>query len=245
LATQRVIIDGKWTTKSEWNDTTEIQLLQGNLAPGPGYFRIKHDSSWLYLLADLPGDTQAEYSMAKGHGDYMQVFIDPLNDDGSKVRTDDHEYEAWYSNAKWNGIYPAHMELVAQEWTGTKWSKNLWSSTEDLNAKIGNDTGNSPHPPSPHVVAEFRIPLSIIKGTTFGFFMRYVDSSESEAMHWYWPGGGIWIQAHTPNTWGSVNLSRVAVPEFSGAWLVVTAVMFAVALIFRSRKLRDGSPKTS
>jgi hypothetical protein len=65
LATQPVTIDGKWTTKSEWNDTAETKLLvEGTLE---GYFRIKHDSSWLYVLADLPGDTLS-YSLAKQHG---------------------------------------------------------------------------------------------------------------------------------------------------------------------------------
>ena len=74
-------------------------------------------------------------------------------------------------------------DLVAREWTGTDW----WSSTTDLDAKTGIDTDNSPHSPSGNVVVECRTPLSM-KDTTFGFFTRYVDSTEADAMHWYWPG---------------------------------------------------------
>ena len=228
LATQPVTIDGKWTTKSEWNDTAETKLLvEGTLE---GYFRIKHDSSWLYVLADLPGDTQLSYSAAKKHGDYAQVFFDPLYNDGSKPRTDDYKYAAWYNKTG--------TELVAREWAGTDWSDNWWSSTADLDAKIGMDTGNSPHSPPAHVVVEFRVPLGIIKGTTFGFFIRAVDSSEADTMHWYWPGPVTGDQEYAPNTWRTVNLSSIAIPEFSSSWLIAAVTVLMVVAFTRAHRKR-------
>jgi hypothetical protein len=228
LATQPVTIDGKWTTKTEWNDTAETKLLVGSGAL-EGYFRIKHDSSWLYVLVDVPGDTQVEYSVAKDHGDYAQIFFDPLYNDGSKPRTDDYKYAAWYNTT-------GGTDLVAREWAGTDWGANWWSSTSDLDATIGMDNGNSPHSPSPHVVVEFRVPLSIIKGTTFGFFIRYVDSTEADALHWYWPGPTAVDQEYAPNTWGTVNLSNIAVPEFSSSWLIAAATVLMVLALNRAHK---------
>lgn len=230
LATQPVTIDGKWTSTSEWNDTAETKLL---VSPGTleAYFRIKHDSSWLYVLVDVPGDTQVEFSVVKDHGDYSQIFFDPLYNDGSKPRTDDYKYAAWYNKT-------GGTDLVAREWAGTDWGDNWWSSTADLDAKIGMDTGNSPHSPSGHVVVEFRVPLSIIKGTTFGFFIRYVDSTEADALHWYWPGPTTVDQEYAPNTWGTVNLSTVAVPEFPSSWLIVAVAVLLVMAFTRADRKR-------
>jgi len=116
-----------------------------------------------------------------------------------------------------------------------------------LEAKIGLDTGNSPHSPYPHAVGEMKIPLSIIQEATFGFFIRGVsDSSDADALHLFWDTGfdvtADW--GVDPSTWGNVILSTTAIPEFSAAWLIVAATIFTVTVIFRSKKSGDRSPKT-
>lgn len=224
LSTQAVVIDGKWTSKSEWNDTAETKLLVG-AGSAEGFFRIKHDATWLYVLSESLVDKALEYDTTTGHGDWMQIYLDTLHDEGKSPKTDD--YKMW---AAWTN--PSYMDILARKGTGTGWGDVF--QLDGLQVKIGLDSGNSPHSPTPHVVAEWKIPLSIIGKTEFGLFVRGVsDSSEVETMHLYWPGPTQADQGVDPSSWGTVTLSSVPIPEFTSAWLIVVASVLAVMVISR------------
>jgi hypothetical protein len=85
-----------------------------------------------------------------------------------------------------------------------------------VQAKIGLDAGNSPHVPHPHVVGEFKIPLSVgvSLGSEFGLFIRLSDSTNAGSgpydltKHFYWPGPTFAPQAFDPGSWGDIVLSR-------------------------------------
>jgi hypothetical protein len=73
------------------------------------------------------------------------------------------------------------------------------------------------------------IPLSLIPGSTFGFFIQLDDSlifvSESAqalAMHFFWPNGGAVSQQANPSTWGTINISTSPVQV-----VIFTALAFA------------------
>ena len=226
-ATQPVTIDGKWTSKSEWNDTGETQLLvaDGN---GVGYFRVKQDRTWLYVLAESLIDTSAENNAGKA--DYAQVLLDTLHDGGNAPMVDDYFFAPWYENTSYTGMH-------TEKGTGTGWQSA--DPVEGMQAKIGLDTGNSPHQPHPHVTVEFRIPLSIIRIGTFGFFIRMGDSSNVLTMHFYWPGPTMADQSIDPSSWGNVSISLGTIPEFSNTLLVVALVILSALAVFRFGKRRS------
>ena len=228
-ATQPVTIDGKWTSKSEWNDTGETQLFVGD-GNGVGYFRVKHDGTWLFVLAESLINTAVEYNTTLGFGDYMAVFLDTLHNDGKSPATDDYRFIAGWVNA-------SYTRIVTRKGTGTGWSDS--GPVEEVQAKIGLDSGNSPHAPHPHVVGEFRIPLNIIAIGTFGFFIRFGDSSEVLTMAFYWPGPSLADQSVDPSSWGNVSYSNQSIPEFSDTLLVVALVLLSALAVFRFGKRRS------
>jgi len=229
LLTEPVTIDGKWTSRTEWNDTAETPLLVAD-GTAVGYFRVKHDLTWLYVLAESLIDQAVGYNSTTDNGDWMQIFLDTLHDDGKSPRgNDDYLFGALWVNA-------SYTEVTTKKYY-TDWTRV--SSVEGVEAKIGVDTGNSPHPPHPHVVGEMRIPLSIVGTATFGFFMRFVDASEALTKWFYWPGPTLADQGTDPSSWGNVSYSTQPIPEFPGTWIVMTASVLGIALIFRLNKKRS------
>jgi len=230
LLTEPVTIDGAWTSKTEWNDAEEVKMLVGD-GNADGYFRVKFDDNWLYVLAESLINTSVEYNSAKGFGDYYSVFLDTAHNHGKSPSTDDYRF---YANWRSTG----NTELKLGKGNGTGWD---WSSTppEGTQVSIGLDTGNSPHTPHPHVVGEFRLPLSIIQIGTFGFFIRFGDSTEALNMHFYWPGPTMANQAIDPSSWGNVSINNNPIPEFSSVWLIMLTMVTVVLVIFRRNRRRQ------
>jgi len=230
--TQPVTVDGKWTTKSEWNDTAETQLLVAD-GTAVGYFRVKHDATWLYILAESLIDTSLDYDSANDASDYMGVFLDTVHNDGKSPASDDYRFVASWINA-------SYTRVTTRKGDGAGWSET--SPVEGVQAKIALDTDNSPHPPYPHVAGEFKIPLSIIAIGTFGFFIRFGDYSVilgtpgSLTKAFYWPGPSLADQSIDPSAWGNVSYSREPIPEFSSTWLIIATSVLAVIVIFRLSK---------
>jgi hypothetical protein len=190
-----VTIDGKWTSATEWRDAAEVRMYVGE-GNAVGYFRIKHDASYVYVLMESLADTAVE------QWDWMQVFFDTLHNHGLPSADDYRFLAVWMTSTS--------MDVRNWKGNGTGWSP-LNPLLAGAQAKIGLDTGNSPHAPYPHFVGEFKIPLSvgITLGSEFGFFIHLGDSHDDLlSMHFYWPGPSLAPEMYDPSSWGDVLLSR-------------------------------------
>ena len=160
----KITIDGKWTTSDEWNDAFEETLNFGN-GSGEAYLRVKHDAENLYVLVDF-----LTYHEIKT-GDGCLVVLDTKHDGGSSVQSDDLAVLI-----RWNTpteIYPAI------QWEG--W----WSEWEflpsDFEVGSSTDAEQSPYPTNPHLIFEFKIPKSSLKSpsTTLGFLSFLICDNEN------------------------------------------------------------------
>jgi hypothetical protein len=226
-----MLMDGKWTSPSEWNDSMEIPMLVAE-GDGRGYFRCKHDEANLYVLAESLTDTSIEYNRTLNIGDYMTVFLDTLHNDGNLPLSDDYRFLAYYVNREYTELW--RYSAIGN---GTVYWDKI-NPLESVQAKVNLDDGNSPYEPHPHVIGEFRIPLIIIPAETFGFAIRLDNSSfwttESPlTLHFYWPGPTHANQAIDPSSWGDVSLSSTPIPEFRSTWFIIAASVLAVMVIFR------------
>jgi hypothetical protein len=233
LATQPVTIDGQWTSSSEWSDAVEVKYLVAQ-GTAPAYFRLKHDANFLYVLSDNPSDPAIEYSDATGHGDILYVVVDPLLNGGSAPQTDDYRFQIQASNASVTNIF-------MWRGNGAGWVQQCGGGPcyDYMNAgygKLGLDSGNSPYAPYPHVVAEGKIPLSILPNPSFGLFIRMIDSSEAMSLWFYWPGPTQVTQITTPDAWGTVTLSSTPIPEFSGVFAVTAIALVSAAYLTRRKR---------
>jgi hypothetical protein len=233
LLTQAVTIDGKWTSTTEWTDAPEIQMTvaSGN---GVGYFRVKHDATNLYVLGESLVDTAVEYNSTAGMGDYMSVFLDTLYNQGTAPQTDDYRFIAYYVSA-------TNTTIMTRKGDGTAWVRV--APVQGVKAMVGLDDGNSPHPPHPHVIFEMSIPLSLILGSTFGFFIRLSDSSvwwsnsnQAYAMHFFWPNGGSAPQGVEPSSWGTITISSTPILEFSSSPLTTTFAVLVFAGVYTKNR---------
>jgi len=215
LATQSVTIDGRWTDPLEWRDAAETKMhaAEGN---GVGYFRVKQDATWLYILAESLVDTAVEYNGTNDSGDRMCLFLDTLHNGGTSPQFDDYRLIADWRNS-------THTAISASRGNGTNWVNT--SPVLNLQGKIGIDTGNSPHDPHPHVVGEFKLPISFT-GRDFGVFMRLVDSlldtGNGLTMWLYWPGPVQVEQASNPSTWRSVVVQNTITLSLNAGWNLIS-----------------------
>jgi len=197
---QPVTVDGKWTSVTEWVDAAEVPMYVG-AGNAVGYFRVKHDASYLYVLAESGSDTAVEQY------DWMEVFLDTLHNHGLPS-TDDYRFRAVWMTA-------TSVNVLNWKGNGTDWSPPN-PLLAGVQAKIGLDAGSSPHVPHPHVVGEFKIPLSVgvSLGSEFGLFIRlsdstvYLSGTYDLTKHFYWPGPSLAPQAVDPGSWGDIVLSR-------------------------------------
>jgi hypothetical protein len=203
LLTEPVTIDGKWTSTTEWNDAPETQIVALKRAVVVGYFRCKHDATYLYILAEFLTDTDTEYDQTSRRGDSMEVMIDTLHNGGNSTSPDDYYFFAMYVNASYTRHYAFQGNASAIHPKG-------WTIHElEFEAMINLDTENSPHPPHPHVTGEFKIPLSLIPGQVIGFYiqMNYMQQRSEEQLFRtqpVWPAEG-WTEV--PSSWGDVTIS--------------------------------------
>ena len=162
--TNKIIVDGKWTTLDEWDDAIEETLDFGK-GSGEAYLRVKHDAENLYVLVDF-----LTYYEIKT-GDSCMVVLDTKHDGGSMIQPDDLAVLI-----RWNTpteIYPAI------QWEGWVADWEFLPSDFEVNSSI--DAEQDPYSTTPHLIFEFKIPKSSFKSssTTLGFLVFLICDNEN------------------------------------------------------------------
>ena len=229
-AQNSVVLDGRWTTPEEWQDSEQIVLTAhiGRDTPyewtgnGTAYSRTKHDNNFLYVLIDFVSATKAEKD------DGALVMLDGDHDAGTVLDNDDMGFQiVWASTAT--------TKLDAYRGDSGSWvSIPVPGSTQ---AASSLDASNDPNSDTRHPTYEFKIPMSLFKSAEkIGFSAGVFQLTAKVLM--------LWPQDRSkvgPDTWGELAFSAVAVPEFSG--LASPIVMFISAclslLILRKTRKTD------
>jgi hypothetical protein len=114
-----------------------MAIAEGN---GVGYFRVKHDATYFYVLGEFLAATSLTFSTANDHGDIFMVFLDTLHNQGSTPKTDDYGFRGLWANV-------TYTHIVTWQGNGTSWVNT--SPVNGVEGMIALDTGNSPHTPHP------------------------------------------------------------------------------------------------
>lgn len=159
-------IDGACST-GEWDDANEYPASHYDTKindKGEAYFRVKHDSSKVYMLFDVPSDTRPTGATGKGSGG-INLFLDRKNDEGF-MELDDNVLLAGITEE--NGAFTGAGNIAMT------YSQKL---------------GPSPHSSTPHRIWEFEDDLDLFtknapKGQdgspTVGFWFSLFDSYGNE-----------------------------------------------------------------
>jgi hypothetical protein len=164
MATNEVIIDGKWTKSDEWNDGIEETLYFGN-GSGKAYLRLKHDIENLYVLIDFLSYNEIKI------GDGCLVVVDTKHDGGSSVQSDDLA-----TVIRWNA--PTEI-YTAIQWGG--WWTEWESLPIDFEVSSSTDAEQDPYSTTPHLIFEFKIPKSrlALSSSTLGFLTFLICDDEN------------------------------------------------------------------
>jgi hypothetical protein len=184
-------------------------------------FRIKDDSSFLYVLVDATVDGTATA------GDLGGVAWDQKNDGGNSPKSDDYHLALVYTDET------SYDSSVAQG-TGTDWGPSKSASSLGISGASSSNATLDPYSKAPHRIYEFQVPRSLLDNSTvvtsIGFFMAAVDG----------PSGG-WIAAprsgdyRIPNTWAQLTFS-LPVPEFPSVIIMMLVSVAAAGLVSRRRR---------
>lgn len=201
--------------------------MSGQMArvlPGTyGWFAIKDDSKFLYVLVDYAAD------VTPAAGDFAWVLWDQKNDGGTKPKSDDYDLILRYSDKN------NYASSIAQG-TGTGWGASEAVSSLGILGASSTNTTEDAYSKKSHLTYEFQVPRSILDNSTvvtsIGFSAGALDGSS-----------GNWISLprsgdyRVPDSWAQLTFS-LPIPEFPSILLIMAASMVAVGFLSR-RKARQ------
>jgi len=200
-----------WTSTDEWGDSIEITT------PG-GYFKLKHDGDNLYVLFDYVSDNALE------NLDVAWVYVDTLKNGGSSPQSDDYAF-----TLQWSSSSQSHLAM--QKGTGTGWADTRPALHSAVSSKVST---NDPYSSSPHVIYEFKVPLSILPQSVTSFGVRLAMHDGATDTWMVYPKDSL---RTTPSQWGAMELGSAPIPEFSGMVpILALALIVPLYLLKRSRR---------
>ena len=192
LSINEVTIDGKWTTPHEWEDATKISLNRGNEMTQiiPGYFFIKDDKNFLYILIDYISDKNIDKK------DVAKICLDTNNDKANAPGFDDY--------------------MIGLDWSTGNASEIIWKGNGNnwiLEKKIQfgfkvvstNDAEKDPYLKLPHLIYEFAVSKVLLKNSsTIGFCAFEEDKNSRMPTNLLLPKT---FQHINPSTWSNLSLA--------------------------------------
>ena len=226
-AVNPVKIDGKFTTASEWNDTAQVPFYgtQGVV----GYFASKYDSQFIYFVWDFVEDNEVFYGF---HGDSTIVYPDQvclwLDISNDKTdRPDENDYNICVVNTGRSST-GVQVYLSRPLPLGSSWS----SSQETTEFSSGSLLTASPNSDKPHLVYEFRMPVTFadikshMQDGGVGFATEVWDGNTRVDV--YLPSNISYV---SPHTWATLTFSSIAIPEFFSQPVLVSSLILLLAVV--------------
>jgi hypothetical protein len=208
------VIDGKWTTNTEWDDGMTSVLANNSGIFIDKYTFVTTDTgfevyNWVLVefFTDKTNDT----------GDYVQICYDSTSSGGSAPQTGDFRID-----------YVGHNgTLKTYVGTGTGWAAGSLSDVTVAElVSISKLNGTNPH-----WTAEFKI-AKVANGLAQnnGIMVAVYDASNPHAGVQAWPPGA---SANVPDSWGFDDANALsAIPEGLGIGSMVILASVAVLVGF-------------
>ncbi|WP_455369980.1 DUF4440 domain-containing protein [[Eubacterium] cellulosolvens] len=185
-----VIIDGKWTTVTEWNDAQEYpmeyNIFNKYKNNGTSYLRVKQDQKYLYILIDVPSHAYPTRLLSN-------VYVDPEDNGGWQPQPEDYCYSYF---AYPGGEYEIKYIVVEGRWEFYHY-RGITNTDIRNNISASSNSTNDPYSKISHSIYEYRIPLPNQKNIRI-----YVNTLDQDHNFYAtWPGK-VWND--TPELWGKI-----------------------------------------
>lgn len=224
---ENVIFDGKWTNTLEW----------------------KQSSHNPYIF-----DDQITIHLRTAHfGDYLYVFVDPINDltldkqkdkaticfDGKNNKSEVHDTDDFC------------FSVLLENNKGSTFQGNLIDESIPSIQKIPNPDNfiaistvsdeNDRYSTTPHPSYEFKIPIELLKRSdNYGFYFSVYDASLDK--FYSWPKNSTNenpFDIPSPSTWGDIISPDKSLPELNLPILIFTIMTFTIILVQSKMKINN------
>jgi len=224
---ENVIFDGKWTYYFEWKPSS-------------------HNS---YSL----GDGKMNIHLRTAHfGDYIYVFIDPVNDltlddgidqaivclDGKNNKSENHD-----SNDFCFSILLGNDKGTVYQGNSTnnlKTQMQKISNPDDFISVSSSSDENDRYSKTPHPSYEFKIPIKLLeRSDNYGFYFSVYDASLNK--FYSWPENYIRQNSTDippPSQWGDIISPDKSLPELHLPILVFGILVFTIILVQSKTKIK-------
>jgi len=223
---ENVIFDGKWTNLSEWKQSS-------------------------YNLYTFGGDEMIIHLRTAHFGDYIYVFIDPVNDKTLDKNMDEATVCLDGKNNK-NKLHDTDdfcFSVLLEHNTGSVFQGNDLNDSITSMQKVSNPDNfiaisttsdeNDRYSKIPHPSYEFKIPIELLeRSDNYGFYISVYDASLEK--FYSWPENATRTNSldfPSPTTWGDIISPDKSLPEMNLPIFVFSIMFFSIILIQSKIKL--------
>jgi len=227
---ENVIFDGKWTNHVEWKQSS--------------YNTYRFD------------DTKIINLRTAHFGDYIYVFVDPINDFTLDEKMDETIicFDGKNNKSEIFDLDDFCFSVSLENNTGSVFQGNIKDQSIPFMQKISNPDDfisistisdkNDPYSKKPHPSYEFKIPIRLLeRSDNYGFFLSVYDASLDK--FYSWPENNAqenFSDIPPPSSWGDIISPDKSLPELNFPILVLVIVIFTVILL--QSKMKIGILKT-
>ena len=224
---EHVIFDGKWTNYLEWKQSSHNMYAYDN------------------------GEMIIHLRTAH-FGDYIYVFVDPVNDLTLDKKMDEATICFDGKNNK-NQIYDNDdfcFSVSLETDQGNTFQGTLIDDTKTIMKKITNPDNfiaistvsdeNDRYTTTPHPSYEFKIPIEMLnRSDNYGFYLSVYEASLDK--FYSWPENSTQENSSnfpSPSKWGDIVSPDKSLPELNLPILIFTILIFTIILV--QSKVRIG-----
>ena len=214
-----VIFDGKWTNFSEWKQSSHnpYSFDDGAMVI---HLRTAHFGDYIYVFVDPVNDLTLDEKMDKA-----TVCLDGKNNKSEIHDINDFCFSVLLGNDQGSIFQGNSLDESI--------SMNKISNPDDFIAISSVSDENDRYTKTPHPSYEFKIPIQLLeRSDNYGFYLSVYDASLDK--FYSWPENSTRDNSSdipSPSKWGDIISPDKSLPELSLSTLVFTILIFTVILV--------------
>jgi len=217
---ESVVFDGKWTNYSEWKQSSHNPYTFDN-GKITIHLRTAHFGDYIYVFVDPVNDLTLDENM-----DEATICLDGKNNKSEIHDTDDFCFSVLLGNSEGTIFQGNHID------ESTTSMKKI-SNPDDFIAISTISDENDRYTKTPHPSYEFRIPIKLLeRSDNYGFYLSVYDASLDK--FYSWPESSTRdISSNIPpsSEWGDIVSPDKSLPELSIPIFIFTILIFTIILV--------------
>ncbi len=223
---ERVIFDGKWTNFSEWKQSSHNPYTFDN-GKITIHLRTAHFGDYIYVFVDPVNDLTLDENMDKA-----TICFDGRNNKSEIHDTNDFCFSVSLGNSEGIIFQGNPIDKSAT------FMKKI-SNPDDFIAISAISDENDRYTKTPHPSYEFKIPIELLeRSDNYGFYLSVYDASLDK--FYSWPESSTSdISSNIPpsSEWGDIVSPDKSLPELSLPILIFTILIFTIILVQSKAKI--------